>query len=270
MRELQSSDPRTREHTLELLRNTKEVAEFTTIPFVELTESEIVDIKKKIDRNREILIQKKVKVSSAYLDQLDKIHEKVVFFNEGLALTFPTLQVKLSIKETSTIEDVIIVNKEKSETSLHLAAMNGDHEAFKAVLEEYQSIKLKPFISAVDSDGQTALHLAAAKGYIQICESLISEMKSEEITKKTNDWQYTALHMAVRRSGNPEIIFLIVKSILNKVPEIAGCSDKANQTALHLAVSNGNKKVIEYLLSYMASDDINKSDGDGMGIQHCI
>ena len=38
-----------------------------------------------------------------------------MLFNKELALVFPTLQVKLSLKETSTIEDSIIVNKEKSE-----------------------------------------------------------------------------------------------------------------------------------------------------------
>ena len=260
VKELQSSDPETREKMLELFRNTKEVAEFTTTPFAKLTELEITDIKEKIDRNKEILTLKKVKVTFDYLDQLDKAHEKVMLFNKELALVFPTLQVKLSLKETSTIEDSIIVNKEKSQTGLHLAAMDGDDKAFKAILEEYQSIKLKPFISAVDSDGQTALHLAAARGYSQIVESLILVMEPEEIAKKTNDWQYTPLHMAVRGSGDPRAIFLIVKSILDKAPKIAGCSDKANQTALHLAASSGNREAIECLLHHMGTDEINKAD----------
>jgi ankyrin repeat protein len=262
--DLQSSKVDTRAKALETFQKTKEVVEFTTMSFTELNESktqDIDDIQKKIDRNKEILKIKKVKVSLDYLDQLDGVNEEVNEFNRKLAQQFPTLQVKLNLKETNAIEDGIIVNKEKSQTSLHIAAMSGDFKAFKARLEEYnQSPKLKPFISAPDIDGQTALHLAASRVYSRVVELLIEVMEPKEIAKKTFDWKYTALHMVLRGDGDPREKALIVKYILEKASEIAAWPDKANQTALHLAANSGNREVVALLLPLMQASDVDRAD----------
>lgn len=140
---------------------------------------------------------------------------------------------------------------EKKQTALHLAAMRGDIEASKLLVDAGADLKV------VDGSGKQAIHYAIENGSIELVRYLIDKMgKSDTVDNRGN----SLLHYAVRQ-GNAEIL-----------REVAGLSaqfDQKNedgQTPLHIACMAKNIEAVRYLLSLGA--DVNSIDKQGRSPLH--
>jgi ankyrin repeat protein len=79
-------------------------------------------------------------------------------------------------------------------------------------------------------------------------------MDDKDILKETNEYGYTALHLAIHSNSQKTVEIFLKKNI----PDLLGKQDKYGQTALHWAVSKGNLSIIESLLNAMSDADILK------------
>ncbi|KDP37274.1 hypothetical protein JCGZ_06330 [Jatropha curcas] len=124
------------------------------------------------------------------------------------------------------------VNK-KNQSLLFLACFNGFLEVFKLLLK-------RPDLVQIDCFGQTCLHVAVMKGHIDIVEVLSNELPS--LAQKIDKNENMPLHCACI-NGSLEMVLLLLQK---------GSKDthwwwynNDGYTPLHLAVMNGNVKILE-------------------------
>jgi len=97
-------------------------------------------------------------------------------------------------------------------------------------------------INRVDNHNRTALHLAAWKNNIEILNILISFKANINATAMDN---FTAVHFAAQNSNGSEFIKILIKNDKKLLDQRI---KKDHKTALHLAVSKGNKDVARCLI----------------------
>ncbi|XP_055370831.1 uncharacterized protein LOC129605233 [Condylostylus longicornis] len=145
--------------------------------------------------------------------------------------------------------DINLPNLENS-TALHLAAYMGHKNVIEALLN-FEKIN----IFARDGNGCTALHLACQNGQKDIVQLLCD--KCLDINTKDN-LLWTPLFYAVEDNRIDIISFLLQRKDidLNNV-------SRDGYTVLHLAAGNGNKKIVEILLTYTKNKNINYKSSEG-------
>lgn len=97
-------------------------------------------------------------------------------------------------------------------------------------------------INRVDNHNRTALHLAAWRNNIEILNILISFKANINATAMDN---FTAVHFAAQNSNGSEFIKILIKNDKKLLDQRI---KKDHKTALHLAVSKGNKDVARCLI----------------------
>ncbi len=137
--------------------------------------------------------------------------------------------------------------KADGETALLFAAMRGEAEEVKALLEDGADVNLR------HEDGWSGLMLAAANGHSQVVQALLD--KGAKVDAKENLMGQTALIWAVKGGHTAS-----VKALL-KGGSTVNARDKFGGTALTRAASNGQAEIVRTLLE--AGADINAREYDG-------
>mmetsp|Transcript_22718 Transcript_22718/g.63092 ORF Transcript_22718/g.63092 Transcript_22718/m.63092 type:complete len:432 (+) Transcript_22718:100-1395(+) len=131
----------------------------------------------------------------------------------------------------------------------------------------------KRTINMIDAEGKTAVHLAVAGNHLKVLELLLSKEADPNARDGTGN---CPLHIAVRE-GHSEVIEALIKAGADpKMPSLRlnhytngqwlsrenkETLEPFDQTALHIAVEEGDPKLVEALLK--AGADVNDVDFDG-------
>ena len=140
------------------------------------------------------------------------------------------------------------------ETILHLAAVSGNIEVAKIILENYVRIDA-PTLEI--SCGNTALHLAVKEEHFEMVKLLHEHGASLNIKNEVGS---TSLHIAAF-TGNATITDYLIKSGAR-----VDATDKGDKQPLHAAVYTNRFEVIKVLVA--AGADVNALDGHGFGPLH--
>ncbi|XP_071041571.1 delta-latroinsectotoxin-Lt1a-like [Parasteatoda tepidariorum] len=130
----------------------------------------------------------------------------------------------------------INVRDDKGYTPLHIAAQAGRGTLVNLLVENGADENAK-----TNDELLTPLHLASRRGYLDCVRNLL---KNETVNEK-NKLGFTPLHSAV--SGGHVIVETIVERI-EYSPDVNAQSEKDQLTPLHLAVINGDLKVVQSLM----------------------
>ena len=124
------------------------------------------------------------------------------------------------------------------ETPLHKAV--GHPQTVNCLLRKARS-NINSVLNLQNKDGDTALHKASRMGQNQSVTHLIKQDGIE--TKIKNNKGKTALHVTENDT--------VAANLVKKNNELLGIKDDHEETVIHIAAKNGNKKVIENLLKYI-------------------
>ncbi len=143
---------------------------------------------------------------------------------------------------------VLKVTDECGRTALHLAAMYGNAEVVKAIIDQCPIAKNPTIIKANDKYLRTPLHFAGQYGHIEVVKAIMCSSKASEANDK--DWLTTTkdrdgltpLHWAVV-SG----YIKLTKAIIAQDPKTIEAKDNNGLTALDWAAQWGHIEVVGLL-----------------------
>ncbi|XP_076083733.1 uncharacterized protein LOC143054607 isoform X1 [Mytilus galloprovincialis] len=142
-------------------------------------------------------------------------------------------RVKLCLETCSNINHISIQDWKRPDTPLIMAAMRGELEITKMLLEKGCLIEL------ADKDNYTAFMWATVKQHLEVTELLIEHGCNKEVIDRHN---YTSL-MKAAEHGHTEVTKLLLK-YKTRTEDV----DADNDTALMFAAGNGNLEVTKLLL----------------------
>lgn len=170
----------------------------------------------------------------------------------------------------STIPEILKRPDALGWTPLHYAALRGNLEATRVLVQQDSSIAY-----ILDNSGLSPLHVAAYAGHLKVVEELI-RCRPDTCDLVNHNGQ-TVLHAAVL-GGRINVVKFILKT-----PKLAGLineADKDGNTPLHLAAIHQNRIIIRILTQDRRVDmfAINKESsvaldiflGDNVGQQVCV
>ncbi|EAT40147.1 AAEL008117-PA [Aedes aegypti] len=165
-----------------------------------------------------------------------------------LSYTFRNLaMINMLISHSANINIPNILGQ----TLLHLASKKGDLEVVRMLLNYSANVNTS------DKFGWTPLHFATANGYFEIINLLIKA--SANVNVPTQSGQ-TCLLIAAR-TGQSEVVRILIDHSAVHTP------DRKMQTALHLAAKNGHLEVVRMLLAQRLVN-VNATDEDGWTALH--
>lgn len=122
---------------------------------------------------------------------------------------------------------------EEGNSSLHIAAMNGNGEIIALIAEKSTAINL------ANKEDATPLHIACSLGHLTAAKLLIE--KGADIKRaKVKDNANLPLHLACKKKGNLEIVQLVAYDVNIK--------NRKGDTPLHIAAGAGCFDTVSYLL----------------------
>ncbi|GLJ37654.1 hypothetical protein SUGI_0764960 [Cryptomeria japonica] len=145
----------------------------------------------------------------------------------------------------------------------------GETALFKAAEEGHKDIveKLFPLISPNYDrrarDERTPLHAAVSCEHKDVVEYLVDQ--KPELLKQADNIGWTPLHIVAYVKNAPEI----ARILLNKDASLCYMVDRNRQTALHIAVIEGNVKLVKEILIY-SQDCLEIVDKDGRNAFHLV
>ncbi|XP_059045138.1 ankyrin-1-like [Achroia grisella] len=137
----------------------------------------------------------------------------------------------------------------RTSNSLNLAARNNDIEVVRTLLK-----KMNP--NCTDNRGWTCLHEAANKDSY---DSLLLILKHPDCRPLAETHEgHTPLYLACRRQCS----LLTIKALLDSANDIVNYGSTEGVTPLHIASGQGRVELIQLLLEYGASINVQDFDGD--------
>eukprot|EP00759_Apiculatamorpha_spiralis_P021957 PhF_6_TR26388/c0_g1_i1/m.38081 len=126
------------------------------------------------------------------------------------------------------------------ETEFLQTCMDGDMEAFYAILNNNQELDL----NCQDDNGSTALHIATFNGQVQIVRELLSLRETRKVDLNVRDeLGYTALMIAVQSAKSQCMDLLTQAGAAVNLRTQKGC------VALHYAILNRDERMVVRLLA---------------------
>ncbi|KAI5337007.1 hypothetical protein L3X38_016276 [Prunus dulcis] len=135
---------------------------------------------------------------------------------------------------------------EKGNSPLHYASSKGQREITRAVPWTLLKLNPRPAQKAqqYNHNGHTPLHLAAINYRVPVLEVflLLAEPSFQVVTKSGE----TVFHLAVRYGRYNALVYLTTH-VSNDI-DFFDCRDLYGNTILHLAISEAQHKIAEYLI----------------------
>jgi len=196
-------------------------------------------------------------------DYIDQTYENwTQKLNDGAKLGDKE-QVQLTLNEEESEQSIEWLIKENNrENSLHYAAENGFKEIAQVLLDVFIEDKKENLIKFVMKENQekdTALHLASLKGHVETVKLLLNVFSEQQndskhmirylMNQKQNQFNEDTIHAILNLDAN----FLNSKLI-----EYVTKENVDEKTALHFAIENGNKEIIELMLNVFNEDNKKK------------
>lgn len=144
---------------------------------------------------------------------------------------------KLLLESGAKVNNSHNRRKKFNDTPLHYAAISGELEIAKMLLDKGANIHAK------NEYGATALQTAVFRNKLNIVELLLN--RGASVNEKKSDGS-TSLHTAIQR-GNLKAVEMLLKYKVN-VNSVSNSYRRDGQTPLHFAAERGNERIIELLL----------------------
>ncbi|PHM08954.1 ankyrin repeat domain-containing protein [Nostoc sp. 'Peltigera malacea cyanobiont' DB3992] len=103
-------------------------------------------------------------------------------------------------------------------------------------------------VNALDFKKSSSLFVAAQNHHLEVVKSLLSRGAQVNVT---DDEGWTPLLRAFQKSGGDEIIKILINHSANV--NVRGCG---GESPLHIAVAQGNKNIVEFLLAHGAREGL--------------
>ena len=167
------------------------------------------------------------------------------------------LQSVTNIVENHTVSDAVVLLSDKTLiegwTSLHISTISNNAEVVRYVLDKIaDNEQRRMFIDQVDSQlGWTSLQWGAALDSVDSVEATMSRMSLDHQKElMTSSW--TLLHATAKTGAAKTMKSLMQKFQANKEErwKVLKCRTAQGQTALHIAVAEGNARVAIMLLDF--------------------
>ncbi|XP_074355485.1 uncharacterized protein LOC141695129 [Apium graveolens] len=145
-------------------------------------------------------------------------------------------------------------------------AMAGDASA-KAALEMEADI--------LNDEGKTILHVESMRGDTERVRFILREFPKKNLLVKRDGLKRTALHLAADY-GHPQVVEVLIDAARRNLPSssannqtncflsfIGQATDQMGNTALHLAVLNGNVAIVKLLIEADPNDSLHVQNNEG-------
>ena len=145
-------------------------------------------------------------------------------------------------------------NNQQNNNRLWEAIERNDTKGIKKLLDQSQPMHLIPQVNAAGLNSWTALHMAAARGFLEICEIILSVGEPTVLNLRTS-MNRTPLHLATIHNH-----LKIVTLLVNKGAKI-DLIDNDYNTCLHYASNQGYDNIVEFLLKKNSNINIRNNLG---------
>ncbi|XP_067946376.1 receptor-interacting serine/threonine-protein kinase 4-like [Watersipora subatra] len=134
----------------------------------------------------------------------------------------------------------------KGMSPLSLSVWKGQRQICKELLQSGANV------NSTDQWGQTALHKAAARGNEELVKLLLESNADANMTCRTG---YTPLHMAAIHGYDQIVTLLLTHGVVWTIE-----SSNWHTTALHMAATKGNRRLVQTLLELDNTTNRNKTE----------
>ena len=206
---------------------------------------------KQIVRNSKGFPIKDLKTLCKFLHKLIKLHRGTKLFGFYKVCCFDTFELACQFGSTKLCDLLLTYTKDYyiKRNALLVATEHKKTKIVKLILENYQR---KVYISAKNSNLDTALHHACSNGNLDIVQLLLAK----NIKFTSNSVGSTPLHLACEK-GHFDIAKVLIKSVGLNIHAI----DMLERSALHDAAIYGHFKIVKLLAENGLN--INADDDDG-------
>jgi ankyrin repeat protein len=157
------------------------------------------------------------------------------------------LRYLLSRKDQKYMEPLFIRNNH-DESVMHVACKFGHIEIIKLVLSKiYDNFSAENYLASKNKEGKTCFHIACVKGYFNIVEHFLKDLKLGALLESTDNNMNTALHLTAQ-NGHLSIVSLLLDYGANIYAK-----NDSNNTALELSCRKGYFEISKMLIKWAAA-----------------
>jgi ankyrin repeat protein len=158
-----------------------------------------------------------------------------------------SLRYLLSRKKREYIQPLFNTNNFK-DTVIHVACKYNNLDALKQVVNKIRdnssSMELKNILLAKDEDEKNCFHIACERGYLNIVEYLLNDLKASYFVEELDGDSNTPLHLATINNNLEIGNFLI-----NNTEASINAKNKKDKTALEISCRNQNYELSKNILT---------------------